>query len=146
MATLPLDVADVFGAADREYDGAAAGTRIGHVHLKVNAIAEAEAFYRDVIGLAVTTRFGDSASFLAAGGYHHHIGANIWQSRDAPPPGPGFAGLRQIVLRLPSAADVDGIISRAKVAAVPARRESGEVVLQDPWGTRILLEISPPRP
>lgn len=146
MATLPLDTADLFSAADRDFDGAAEGTRVGHVHLKVNGIAEAEAFYRDVIGFAVTARFGDSATFLAAGGYHHHLGANIWQSRGAPAAGPGFAGLRQIVLQVPAAADVDGIVKRAKTAGVRARRESGEVVLQDPWGHRILLEISPPRP
>jgi catechol 2,3-dioxygenase len=146
MATLPLDIADVFSAADREFDGAADGTRIGHVHLKVNGIAEAEAFYRDVIGFGVTTRFGDSATFLAAGGYHHHLGANIWQSRGAPAAGPGFARLREIVLIVPTGTDVDGIVTRAKAAGISAHREMGDVVLQDPWGHRILLEISPRRP
>jgi catechol 2,3-dioxygenase len=115
------------------------------VHLKVNGVAEAEAFYRDIIGFGVTTRFGDSATFLAAGGYHHHLGANIWQSRGAPPPGPGFAGLRQIVLQIPSA-DADAIVARANAAGLSARSEGGNVVLHDPWGNRILLEVSARRP
>lgn len=119
MATLPLDVADLLGAADRDFDGAPAGTRVGHVHLKVSDVKIAESFYRDTIGMDVTTHFADSATFLAAGGYHHHIGANTWQSRGAAPAPAGHVGLREIVVIAPGA---------------PARQ------LTDPWGHRVSIE------
>jgi catechol 2,3-dioxygenase len=118
MATLPLNIADLLATADREFDGAPAGTRVGHVHLKVSDIAEAEAFYRDVLGFGVTTHFGDSATFLAAGGYHHHIGANTWQSRGMGAAPPGHAGLREIVIEVPNAAAQE---------------------FADPWGHRVVV-------
>ena len=117
MATLPADVPGILAEATRDFDGAPDGTRIGHVHLKVSDIAEAERFYRDVIGFDVTTRFGDSATFLAAGGYHHHLGANVWQSRRAPAAGPEFAGLREIMIEGTGAARM----------------------LTDPWGHRVVM-------
>jgi catechol 2,3-dioxygenase len=91
---------------------------VGHVHLKVSDIARAEAFYRDEVGLSLTTRFGESATFLAADGYHHHIGANTWQSLAGNPAPPGHAGLRAIEIDTPKSA-------------------SRELV--DPWGHRVTL-------
>ncbi len=76
--------------ADREID---AGTRIGHVHLKVADLERSLAFYHGVLGFAVTLRVGDSAAFLSAGGYHHHIGLNTWESLGGTPPPPGTTGL-----------------------------------------------------
>ena len=125
MATLPLDVPGLLAVADRAFDGAPAGTRIGHVHLKVGDIAQAEAFYGDVLGFDVTARFGDSATFLAAGGYHHHIGANVWESRGAGPAPAGHVGLREIVIEAP---DTDA-------------RE-----LVDPWGLRVVVRPPTARP
>lgn len=118
MATLPLDVANVLADADRSFDGAPDGTRVGHVHLKVSDVAQAEAFYRDVVGFDVMVRYGDTASFLAADGYHHHLAANVWQSRGAPPAPPGHAGLREVVIEIPGAA---------------------ESALRDPWGHPIRM-------
>jgi len=70
-----------------------AGTRIGHVHLKVSDLERSIAWYRDVLGFELTTRYGAQAAFLSAGGYHHHIGLNTWESADGPPPPPGTTGL-----------------------------------------------------
>lgn len=101
MATHPIHFEDFIAAADRAFDGAPEGTRVGHVHLKVSAIADAETFYRDAIGFDVTAHFGDSATFMSGGRYHHHLGANIWHSRGLPAAGAGFAGLREFVIEVP---------------------------------------------
>ena len=75
--------------------------RIGHVHLKVSQLDRAVRFYRDVLGFELTQRMGGSAAFLGAGGYHHHIGLNIWESRGGPPPPPGTTGLYHIAILYP---------------------------------------------
>jgi catechol 2,3-dioxygenase len=118
MASLPLDINDVLATADRPFDAAPPGTRIGHIHLKVSDIAQAEAFYGDVAGFSLVTRFGSGATFLAADGYHHHIGANTWHSLASHPASPGHAGLRAFVINTPHSAP----------------RE-----LVDPWGHRVTL-------
>ncbi|HKS06730.1 MAG TPA: VOC family protein [Gemmatimonadaceae bacterium] len=118
MGTLPLDVSGVLADADGPFDGAPDGTRVGHVHLKVSDIATAESFYRDEIGFEITARYGDSATFLAADGYHHHLGTNVWQSAGASPAPAGHAGLREFVIVAP------GLAARTVV---------------DPWGHRIQL-------
>jgi catechol 2,3-dioxygenase len=78
------------------------GADIGHVHLKVSDLDRAIAFYRDVLGFELQQRMGDEAAFLSAGGYHHHIGLNTWQSRGGPPPAPGTTGLFHVAVRYPS--------------------------------------------
>ncbi|HEX2414701.1 MAG TPA: VOC family protein [Thermoleophilaceae bacterium] len=119
MATLPLDLEGVLG----EIDGAEAdrpgpmprGTRIGHVHLQVSDLGPAEAFYNGQLGLDVTVRSYPGALFLSAGGYHHHLGLNTWQSAGAPPPPNGALGLEHYELVVPDRAerellrDPDGI-------------------------------------
>ena len=87
MTTLPLDVDSLLGelpdpASDR-FDGLPPGTVMGHVHLKVARIPDTIAFYRDVLGFAVMAQLGPYAAFLSAGGYHHHLGANTWESSGA---------------------------------------------------------------
>ena len=74
---------------------------IGHVHLKVSDIDRALSFYRDILGFEVMQRLGDQAAFIAAGGYHHHLGLNTWESRDGPPPPPGTTGLYHVAIRYP---------------------------------------------
>jgi len=69
------------------------GTRVGHVHLKVGDLDRAIRFYRDVLGYDVTQRWGEQAAFLSAGGYHHHVGLNTWESLGGRPPAPGTTGL-----------------------------------------------------
>jgi catechol 2,3-dioxygenase len=88
MTTLPLNVDDLLSVLDdpatEPFDGLAAGTVMGHVHLCVADVEEAVGFYRDTIGFDVMARYGTEAAFLSAGGYHHHVGVNTWQSRGAP--------------------------------------------------------------
>jgi catechol 2,3-dioxygenase len=74
---------------------------IGHVHLKVSDLERAVAFYRDVLGFEVMHRYGDQAAFLAAGGYHHHIGLNTWESKGGSPPPRGTTGLYHVAIRYP---------------------------------------------
>jgi catechol 2,3-dioxygenase len=78
------------------------GADIGHVHLKVSDLDRAIAFYRDVLGLELQQQMGDEAAFLSAGGYHHHIGLNTWQSRGGAPPPPGTTGLFHVAIRYPT--------------------------------------------
>src|SRR5215213_10494309 len=74
---------------------------IGHVHLKVSDIERALGFYRDVLGFEEMARYGDQAVFISAGGYHHHLGLNTWESKDAPPPPRGTTGLFHVAIRYP---------------------------------------------
>jgi catechol 2,3-dioxygenase len=78
------------------------GAEIGHVHLKVADLERAVAFYRDMLGFELQQRLGDEAAFLSAGGYHHHVGLNTWQSRGGSPPPPGTTGLFHFAIRFPT--------------------------------------------
>lgn len=82
------------------------GLGVGHVHLKVSDLARAEAFYREVLGLAVTQRYGSQALFMSAGGYHHHVGFNTWMSRGGRPPAAGATGLFHVAFLYPTRADL----------------------------------------
>ena len=76
--------------------------RVGHIHLKVADLERSIAFYRDVLGFELTQRFGSSAAFLSAGGYHHHIGLNTWESKDGSPPPRGTTGLYHVAFLYPT--------------------------------------------
>jgi catechol 2,3-dioxygenase len=87
-------------------------TRIGHVHLKVADLQRALDFYCGVLGLELTQRFGDSAAFISAGGYHHHIGLNTWESLGGKPPAPGTTGLYHLALLYPTRASLGDALQR----------------------------------
>src|SRR3979490_941431 len=89
-----------------------AGTRIGHVHLKVADLERALGFYRDVLGFELMQRYGDQAAFISAGGYHHHIGLNTWESKGGTPPPPGTTGLYRIAIRYPTRAALGDALRR----------------------------------
>jgi catechol 2,3-dioxygenase len=93
--------------------------RIGHVHLKVADLERALAFYRDVLGLQVTQKMGNSAAFLSAGGYHHHIGLNTWESKGGSPPAPGTTGLFHVAILYPSRAKLADALRRLIAAKIP---------------------------
>jgi len=94
-------------------------TRIGHVHLKVADLDRAIRFYRDVLGFQVTQRYGRQAAFLAAGGYHHHIGLNTWESQGGRPPAPGTTGLFHLAILYPTRAELADALLRLIRADIP---------------------------
>ncbi len=89
-----------------------AETSIGHVHLKVSDLERSVRFYRDVLGFDVMQQFGDQAAFLSAGGYHHHIGLNTWESRDGTPPPAGHTGLYHFAILLPNRKELAKVVKR----------------------------------
>jgi catechol 2,3-dioxygenase len=93
--------------------------RIGHVHLKVANLERAIRFYSGVLGLEVTQRMGDSAAFLSAGGYHHHIGLNTWESLGGSPPPPGTTGLYHMAILYPTRAALAEVFHRVLSARIP---------------------------
>jgi catechol 2,3-dioxygenase len=140
MATLPLDLESVLGEIDPSEGGAGGmpgGTTMGHVHLQVADIPAAERFYNRALGLDVMVRSYPGALFLSAGGYHHHLGLNTWQSQGAPPPPEGALGLDRYELVLPNAAERDSAADRL-AGADPQRLDEG-VLATDPSGNRVLL-------
>lgn len=120
------------------------GLALGHVHLKVSDLARAEAFYRDVLGLTVTQRYGSQAVFLSAGGYHHHVGLNTWMSKGGRPPAPGATGLFHAAFLYPTRADLARAVRRVLEAGVGLDGASDHgvseaIYLRDPDGNGIEL-------
>jgi catechol 2,3-dioxygenase len=141
MATLPLDlqsILDELGSGEEDANGMPATTTMGHVHLQVANIPAAEDFYNGALGLDVMVRSYPGALFLAAGGYHHHVGLNTWQSEGAPPPPEGALGLDRYELVLPGAGEVDAAAERLGESGDPVRADEG-VLATDPSGNRVLL-------
>ena len=93
--------------------------RIGHVHLKVADLERSLAFYRDVLGFEITQRFGAQAAFLSAGGYHHHLGLNTWESAGGQPPPPGTTGLYHVAILYPTRAELAAAVRRVQKAGIP---------------------------
>lgn len=123
---------------------------IGHVHLKVSDLERAVAFYRDVLGLELTQRYGRGAAFLSAGGYHHHIGLNVWESRGGEPPPPGATGLYHFAIRYPDRASLADALRRLRDAGVELEGASDHGVsealyLRDPDGNGVELYRDRPR-
>ena len=117
---------------------------IGHVHLKVADIDRALAFYRDVLGFDVMQRMGDSAAFISAGGYHHHIGLNTWESKGGSPPPPSSTGLYHVAIRYPDRKTLADALRRVVAAGIPIGGASDHgvseaIYLRDPDGNGIEL-------
>lgn len=97
----------------------APGVRIGHVHLKVADLERSLAFYCGVLGFQLTQRYGKEAAFVSAGGYHHHIGLNTWESRGGSPPAPGTTGLFHVAILYPDRATLADALQRLVAAKIP---------------------------
>jgi len=126
------------------------GVRIGHVHLKVSDLERAVAFYRDALGFEVTERYGTEAAFLSAGGYHHHIGLNTWESKGGSPPPRRATGLYHVAILYPSRAALADALRRLVKAGVALEGASDHGVsealyLRDPDGNGIELYRDRPR-
>ena len=111
--------------------------RIGHIHLKVSDLDRALAFYRDVLGFEVTQRMGNQAAFLSAGGYHHHLGLNTWESAEGRPPAAGTTGLYHLAILYPTRAELGDALRRLVKAGIPLEGASDHGVsealyLRDP--------------
>jgi catechol 2,3-dioxygenase len=143
MTTVALDVEDLLGElpdpASASFGGLPAGTVMGHVHLKVAEVGETVAFYRDVLGFGLMAQLGPAAAFFGAGGYHHHIGSNTWESAGAAPAPPGTAALRRATIVLPDAGERDAAVGRLEAAGVPVRDTAEGAVCEDPSGNVLLL-------
>ncbi|WP_141919082.1 VOC family protein [Klugiella xanthotipulae] len=118
---------------------------VGHVHLKVGDIPTAEAFYVNTVGFEVTTRYGSQALFVAAGGYHHHLGMNTWQSRGAGDRTPAL-GLGEVSVRLGSADEVGALRERLTSRGVTTRDDGAELLFNDPWQNTVRVRLSGSRP
>lgn len=144
MGTEELDIDDlVMELQDglTPWEGLPDGTRIGHVHLRVRNIPEAEAFYTGILGFQLMQRYGSAASFVSAGGYHHHIGMNSWQSAGAPPPPPTATGLRWFELLLPDVTALEAVRARLSAAGITVDAQDEGVLVRDPSGNGILLRV-----
>lgn len=141
MKVDPLDAEGILAAADA--DGAWAGmpptTVMGHVHLHVADLAAAEAFYVDALGFDLMQRFAGQASFVSAGGYHHHLGMNIWAGRGAPPPPPDAARLRWCEIVLPDARSLDLALARLDETGFHAAQQNSGWLVRDPAHNGVIL-------
>jgi catechol 2,3-dioxygenase len=142
MSTLPLDLQSLaaeLGDPGKGESGIADGTRIGHVHLNVADLDEAERFYHDALGFVVTVRGYPGALFVASDGYHHHVGLNTWAGEGAPPPPPGSRGLLRFELVADDEAELERVERGLAEAGVEATRVAEGIEAVDPSGNRVLL-------
>ncbi len=130
----PLDLAELLGAvaADDLPDHADRDLRVGHLHLHVGDVGVALGFYRDLVGFEVMTDFG-SAAFVAAGGYHHHLGLNVWRGAGVPPAPAGAVGLERWTVRI-GAESLAALRARLEAAGVAIAGAGDGFVARDPWG------------
>jgi catechol 2,3-dioxygenase len=145
MAVDPLDIDGVLGELegdDRPWNGLDRQTRMGHMHLHVADLRQAEEFYCGVLGFDVMVRYGPSALFVSAGGYHHHLGLNTWAGVGAPPPPAGSAGLHWFAVLLPSAEALDQVVARVHAAGLVTEPVDAGLSLRDPSGNGVVLTIS----
>ena len=145
MTTIALDVESLFGELEdpgsEPFDGLPPGTVMGHVHLKVASIPETVAFYRDLLGFGLMAQLGPSAAFLSAGGYHHHLGANTWESRGAQAPPSGTAALRHATIVLPDAAERDRLLARIEESGRGVEEHVEGPSVLDPSGNAWVLAV-----
>jgi catechol 2,3-dioxygenase len=145
MATEPLDVDGVMSELDRQpgdWPGLDPQTVLGHMHLHVRDIPEAQTFYHDVLGFDVIANLG-TALFVSAGGYHHHIGLNTWGTLGAKPAPAGSIGLRYFTIQLPTSADVDEVVARARSAGAPIEEHFAGTLVRDPSQNALVFTTMP---
>jgi catechol 2,3-dioxygenase len=140
MTSLPLDTEDLVSVLDDtlsvSFDGLPTGTVMGHVHLRVAEIAPTVAFYGDALGFSLMAQLGAHAAFLSAGGYHHHLGANTWESAGTGQAPAGYASLRHATIVLPGSDARDALVARAGGAVGEV---DGAPVVRDPSGNPLAL-------
>jgi len=137
----PLDLDGLLATVAREEvrDEAGPGLVVGHVHLHVGDLERGLAFYRDVLGFELMTFMPGAAAFVAAGGYHHHLGFNVWLGEGVPPVPEGRVGLRHwtVVLEVPE--EVAAVGGRIHEAGIATEKREGGILVRDPWGIAVLF-------
>jgi catechol 2,3-dioxygenase len=141
MTVDPLDFTDLLKTADSEepWDGLPAGTIMGHIHLHVSQLQEAEEFYTKGLGFEVVNRFGDQALFISTGNYHHHIGLNTWVGVGAPAPSMNSVGLESFTIILPDDEYRKKVVASLERIGASVKEESGIFITSDPSGNSIYL-------
>ena len=145
MASDPVDIRGLLTEAEQAgqpWAGLPAGTRVGHIHLQVGDIAQAAAFYHQVLGFDIVAAM-PSALFVSAGGYHHHLGMNTWHSRGAGPAPADTVRLRFFTIDLPTEEARRAVVARVEAAGLGHTERDGTVAVQDPWQNTILLRVGP---
>ena len=146
MASDPIDFKSLFAEVQDndpalKNHAAPAGTKLGHMHLRVGNIPKALAFYHDVLGFDIVAEM-PTALFLSAGGYHHHIGMNTWESEDGKPTPENSAGLREFSISLPDQAELDRLTQQIEAAGITVERSGDSALVLDPFQTRIKLVLA----
>ena len=142
MDTLALDLDGLLGELDGATTadaGMPAGTRLGHVHVQVGSLAQADAFWHAAVGFAVTASTYPGALFMGAGGYHHHLGLNVWAGAGAPPPPAGALGIRHFEVVLADGAERDRLVARLAASGHAAEETADGLVVRDASGTTAIL-------
>lgn len=133
MGTGPVDVESLLAASEGlEWTGLPPETVIGHVHFHVSDLQEAKRFYSDILGFELTAHYGRAALFLSAGGYHHHIGLNVWAGEGVPNTPRSAAGMNDFTIELPDRQELEAIKSRILTAGLETTERPGEVRVADP--------------
>lgn len=146
MTVDPFDGAGVLAEIDGDstpWTGLHPATVMGHVHLHVAGLPAAEAFYNELLGLALMARYGAQASFVAAGGYHHHLGLNVWAGVGAPPPPDDAARLLWYEIVVGDAAELPPLLARLAAAGYPATPTDTGYLVYDPSGNGVVLSAPP---
>jgi catechol 2,3-dioxygenase len=144
ITVVPLDVDALLGSLDEQpgtFYGVPRDTQMGHIHLRVSDVEASIGFYRDVLGFELMADLGPDAAFFGAGGYHHHIGANTWDSRGAPVSGPGAARLRKATVLLPDGDSLGRVADRLSSAGCAPETSNDTVLVRDPSGIALALQV-----
>jgi catechol 2,3-dioxygenase len=145
LTTMPLDttslLSEIGDPMSARFDALPGGTVMGHVHLRVANVPEAVSFYRDTVGFGLMAALGGHAAFLSAGGYHHHLGANSWESAGRGQAPDGYAKLRQATIMLPDAGSVDRVAARIAAGGQEPVARNGGFAVRDPSGNPILFTV-----
>lgn len=141
MASDPLDIDGLLDESKQAppWSGIHPSTVMGHMHLQVAGIEQAERFYGDILGFERVLRYGPSASFLSAGGYHHHIGVNTWAGVGAPPPAANAQGMRWLTIVLPNQNELGRVVERVRSAGIAVVEHAEGILVRDPSQNGVML-------
>ncbi len=142
MGTEPVDVESLLELAEGQpWQGLPAGTKIGHVHFHVSSLDEARKFYVDTLGFEIVLTDDRSVLFISAGGYHHHMGLNIWAGAGAPKAPANSTGIDHYTLQMPDQAAIQEVADRVKAAGIPLEYDGEELWITDPSNIRIRFYV-----